>query len=44
LKDVGETPMSVVRESMAPKKFMNYMELMSSIIDVDPSSFDEAID
>jgi hypothetical protein len=44
LRDVGEAPGSVVKECMTSRKFPNYMELMSSIIDVEPSSFEEAID
>jgi hypothetical protein len=42
LRDVGEAPRSVVRERRPPKKFLNYMALMSSIIDAKPSSFEEA--
>jgi hypothetical protein len=42
LKDVGEAPRSAVRERNILKKFPNYMELMSNIIDVEPSSFEEA--
>jgi hypothetical protein len=34
----------VVRDRRPPKKFLNYMALMSSIIDANPSSFEEAID
>jgi hypothetical protein len=44
LRDVSEVPMGVVKERMPPRKFANYMALMSNIIDVDPSSFEEAID
>jgi hypothetical protein len=44
LKDVGEAPRSAVREWRTPKKFLNSMALMSSIIDVEPSSFKEARD
>jgi hypothetical protein len=44
LRDVGEAPRSAVRESRPPRKFPNYMALMSSIIDVEPSSFEEVID
>jgi hypothetical protein len=44
LKDVREAPRSMVREHMPPKKFPNDMVLMSSIIDYETSSFEEAID
>jgi hypothetical protein len=44
LKDVGEAPRSVHQRAQASKKFPNYMVLMSSIIDVEPSSFEEATD
>jgi len=44
LRDVGEIPRSVVRECEPLRKFMNYMILMSSTIDVEPSSFEKAID
>jgi hypothetical protein len=33
--------MSVVRECMPSKKFLNYMALMSSIIDAFPSIFEK---
>jgi hypothetical protein len=33
-----------VREHMPPKKFLNYTTLMSSIIDAEPSSFEEVAD
>jgi hypothetical protein len=36
LRDVGKAPMSVVRERRPPKNFLNYMALMSGIIDVEP--------
>jgi hypothetical protein len=39
LKDVGEAPKSVVRERRPPKKFLNYMALMTNIIDVEPFIF-----
>jgi hypothetical protein len=42
LRDAGEAPRSVVRESKPLRKFSNYMALMSSIIDVEPSNFEEA--
>jgi hypothetical protein len=42
LRDVGEAPSSVVREQRPPRKFSNYKALMSSIIDVVPSNFEEA--
>jgi hypothetical protein len=41
LRDASEAPSSAVRESRPPRKFPNYMMLMSSIIDVEPSSFEE---
>jgi len=44
LRDAGEAPRSAVRECKPPKKFLNYMMLMSSIIDVEPSSFEEVAD
>jgi hypothetical protein len=44
LKDVGQDPRSVVEERMPLKKFPNYMELMSSIIDAEPSRFEEVVD
>jgi hypothetical protein len=37
-----EAPKSTFRESIPPKKFPNYMALMSNIIDFEPSSFQEA--
>ena len=37
-----EAPRSTFRESRPPRKLPNYMALMSSIIDVEPSSFEEA--
>jgi hypothetical protein len=42
LKDVGEAPRSAIREHKPLKNFLNYMALMSSIINVEPSSFVEA--
>jgi hypothetical protein len=42
LRDVGEAPRSTARERRPPRKFPNYMVLMSSIIDVEPSNFEEA--
>jgi hypothetical protein len=42
LKDAQEhveAPKSTFKESRPPRKFPNYMALMSSIIDVEPSSF-----
>jgi hypothetical protein len=39
LRDVGEAPMSLVRERIPSRKFSNYMEVISRIVDVDPSSF-----
>jgi hypothetical protein len=39
-----ETPRSTFRERRPPKKFPNYMSLMSSIIDLEPSNFHEAAD
>jgi hypothetical protein len=44
LRDIGEAPRSVVRKHRPPRKFLNYMVLMSSIIDVEPSSFEETAD
>jgi hypothetical protein len=44
LRDVGEAPRSAVREHRPLKKFSNYTVLISSIIDAEPSSFEEAID
>jgi hypothetical protein len=44
LRDVGEDPMSVVKDNSPPRKFSNYMVLMSIIIDVEPSSFEEERD
>jgi hypothetical protein len=41
LRNVGETPKSAFIERGPPKKFPNYMVLMSSIIDVEPSSFED---
>jgi hypothetical protein len=41
LRDAGEAPRSAVRERRPPKKFPNYMEVMSNIIDVEPSIFEE---
>jgi hypothetical protein len=40
LRDVGEAPRSVVRERKPPKKFPNYIALISSIIDYEPSNFE----
>jgi hypothetical protein len=37
-----EAPRSTIRESRPLRKFPNYMALMGSIIDVEPSSFEEA--
>jgi hypothetical protein len=39
-----ETPRSTFRESRPPKKFPDYMALMSSILDSKPSIFQEAAD
>jgi hypothetical protein len=36
-----ETPRSTFRESKPPKKFPDYMALMSNILDFEPSSFQE---
>jgi hypothetical protein len=44
LKDAGEDPKSVVREHKLLRRFMNYMVLMSNVIDVDPCNFEEAVD
>jgi hypothetical protein len=37
-----EAPRSTVRENDFPRKFLDYMALMSSIIDVEPTTFEEA--
>jgi hypothetical protein len=42
LRDASEAPRSVARECRSLRKFLNYMVLMSSIIDVEPSIFEEA--
>jgi hypothetical protein len=39
-----ETPRSTFKERIHPKKFLNYMALMSNIIDSKPSSYQEAAD
>jgi hypothetical protein len=39
-----ETPRSTVKESVPLKKFLNYMALMSSILDSKPSSFQDETD
>jgi hypothetical protein len=44
LRDVGEAPRSAVRERKPSKKFPNYIVLMSSIVDVEPSNFEEVAD
>jgi len=41
MRDAGEAPRSVVRERKPFNKFPNYMELMSSVIDDEPSSFEK---
>jgi hypothetical protein len=41
LRDVGEAHRSAFRNTIPPKKFPNYMALMSNIIDVEPSNFEE---
>jgi len=41
LKDVGEDPRSAFRECRPLRKFLNYMDLMRRIIDVDPSNSEE---
>jgi hypothetical protein len=43
-KEHVEAPSSTVRERRPPKKFPNYMALMSSIIDSKSSSVQEATD
>jgi hypothetical protein len=43
-KEHVEAPSSTFRESRPPKKFPNYMALMSSIIDSESSSVQEATD
>jgi hypothetical protein len=40
-KWILQTLRSVVRECRPPRKFSNYMFLMSNIIDVEPSNFEE---
>jgi hypothetical protein len=42
LRDDGEVHRSVFRKGRPLKKFSNYMALVSNIIDVEPSSFEEA--
>jgi hypothetical protein len=47
LRDVQEyieAPRSTFGESIPPKKFLNYMELMSSVTDSEPSNYQEATD
>jgi len=44
LKYYGEDPSSTFREINPPRKFPNYMALMSSIVDVEPSSFEKTVD
>jgi hypothetical protein len=44
LRDAGEAPRSAIGERRPPRKFSNYMALMSSIIDAYPSYFEEASD
>jgi hypothetical protein len=39
LRDVGEVPRSAFKESKPLRKFLNYIALMGSIIDVEPSIF-----
>jgi predicted metal-dependent hydrolase len=39
-----EAPRSTFRESRPPKRFSSYMALMSSIIDSEPTSVEEATD
>jgi hypothetical protein len=41
LKDTSEALRSAVRERRPSKKFPKYMALMHSIIDVEPSNFEE---
>jgi hypothetical protein len=43
-KEHIEAPRSTFRESRPLKKFLNYMALLSCIIDSKASSFEEAID
>jgi hypothetical protein len=44
LRDAGEACRSEIRELKPPRMFLNYMSLMSSIIDAQHSSFEEAPD
>jgi hypothetical protein len=44
MRDASETPRSAFREHKPWRNFMKYMVLMSSIIDVEPSSFEEVPD
>jgi hypothetical protein len=44
LGDFGEATRTIVKECMPPRKFLSYMVLMSSIINVQPSSFEEEVD
>jgi hypothetical protein len=38
------SPRGTFRESKRPKRFSSYMELMSHIIDSEPSSYEEVVD
>jgi hypothetical protein len=44
LRDSIEAPRSAFKESRPPRRFPNYMALMSSIIDANPSNFEEVAD
>jgi hypothetical protein len=44
VQEQAEAPRSTIRESRPSRKFPNYMALMSSIIDVEPSNFEEVAD
>jgi hypothetical protein len=39
-----ETPKGSFRESKRPHKFSSYVALMRSIIDLEPSTFEEAVE
>jgi hypothetical protein len=43
LRDYSEAPRSIFKEYECPKKFLNYMVLMSNIIDTKPYSFEEEL-
>ena len=43
MSNVREALRSVVRERISLRNFLNYVVLMSSIIDANPSSFEELV-